>query len=94
MIAVQDQGFGGHKTVPFHARKTLADHEIVEIYHLVGVFHEPGEELEGGGEGRLETPHWSFGVGVGGVGEEGWHVDTCFCCFVEPGIKNLVSAKI
>jgi hypothetical protein len=60
---------------------------------LVGVFHEPGEELEGGGKGGLETSHWSTGVGVGGVGEEGWHAGACFCCFVEPGTKHLVGAK-
>ena len=72
--------------MPVHSAHFLTYHQVVEIAHLVGMGHQPGEKLQVGVESGLETPVGSLWVLVGGTGEEGGHVDYGCCGFVEPGL--------
>ena len=50
LISIEQKFLSWHKAVPFYARKSLADHKIVEVDHMFWMSHEPGEQLEVGGE--------------------------------------------
>lgn len=60
--AIQENDIDVSEVEPLNSVHPLSHHQIVEVRHLLWMFHQPRKHLQFGIEGTLEVSHRSFWV--------------------------------
>jgi hypothetical protein len=87
-ILVEENIFYGEGAEPITSVHSLASHAVVEVTHLLRMFHEPGEKVKVCVEAALETS--ALRLLESSFCKIGWQVDTGGCSLIKPMITIML----